>query len=660
MRQRLRSGFVILMVAITACFCTNNEALSDEVNRATDVPNFVLRAARTLTIAKNATVSGGAIAAQQVVVSRSRVESIYAPKVRLKSAVVQGDIFTNQLTTRNSEYRRLSIFEPDMLGALNPRPSVAPGDGRLVVRPGRTAVLTASTGAVRVQAGGTLIIKGGFYELASLVLSAKASVIVSEPTRLNIRDRLVLGPHAYIGPPLDSNVVLNLQILVAGKNSSKAVRKAVPVVIGPRAIIAANLLAPAGNITMRRNAKAYGQFEANNIYVAAGVDTVGMGIGPSLPCEIFTCWGEAVAGGTIDIECGWVAVSPNIDNWLNSHTAIRDAIKWQFQTTGSPYNIVPQDFIDYANWTYTEKAELKQSFDKYWLAYCKGEPLTGDAWLPDPPVNVAVNVNDDDNSAHTKISEQDMRSLLLVDIGHSLVLELGDYVPWSVLGDDAQSLEIYFSSLGHGNRMFYTSDFTTGQSGPISKIDNWRMSYGRATPSPPAWTFNFLVNNGLIGSTRYDTIVNLLNWSRTHMNHFYGPYFFKNTEDIWQYRGHPPVSRVALGTTDPQNGFDYWTAGCHGTAGWYRAVLRTANIPVQIPLVCNDHAQIYFRSEGLYLDHGDNPYTRYDNALWPPEAAIIDEATYVDWFGPNLDNKTTGCNNVGRRPDELDEEYNNP
>jgi hypothetical protein len=644
----------MLTIAITLCLYTTAEALSDEINRESEAPTFVLRAARTLTIGRNATVSGGAIAAQQVVISGGRIESIFAPTVRLKSAVVRGDIFADELTARNSEYRRLAPFEPDTLGALNPRPSVAPGDGKLLVRSGRKVVLAASTGPVHVQKGGTLVIKGGFYELASLTLNAKASVIVYKPTRLTIRDRLVLGPDAYIGPPPDSNVMLNLQILVAGKET----RGSGTVEIGPGATIAADLLAPAGSIVMRRNANVYGRFEAQDIGVAAGVNATGMGIAPFSPCEMYTCWGQAVAGGSIDIKCGWVPMSPNIDNWLNSHAAIRDAIKWQFQTSGSPYEPTPQDFIAYTNWTYAEKAELKQSFDAYWLGYCKGEPLKGDVGLADPPVNVAQNINDDYNNAHTIISEQDMRSLLLADIGHSLALELGDYVPWSVLGDDAQSLEIYFSSLGHGRRMFYTSDFTVGESGPITYITNWHISYGRATPSPPAWTFNFLMSNGLIGNTRHDTIVNLLNWSRANMVHFYGLHWFKFTEDIWQYRGHPPVSRVALGTIDPQHGFEHWTAGCHGTAGWYRAVLRTANIPVQIPLVCNEHAQIYFRSEGLYLDHGDNPYTGYANALWPPEEALIDEATYIDWFGPNLDNKTTGCDNVGRRPQELNQLYN--
>jgi hypothetical protein len=645
-------ALVVLAIAIAAPGYAAERVPSKRLNLTPGAPNFVLRAARTLTVDKDATISGGAVVARRAVVSGGKVESLYAPSVRLESAAVRGGLFTDKLDARASEYKRQAPFDPNAFGALNRRPIVAPGDNELVVPAGREIVLKGSMGPVHIKKGGTLVIPGGFYELASLTLDAGASVVAREPTRLAIKDRLVMGPAAYIGPPRNSNVKLNLQLLIAGRDGDDLAA----VEIGVGATIAADLLAPAGSVQMRRQVKAYGRYEAQDIAVAAGVSVAGMGLGPFQPCGQFMCWGEAVAGGTIDIQCGWVSLAPDIDNWINSHSKIRDAIQWQFQTSGSPYDPQPQDFVSYVNWTSAEKAALKQSFDTYWQAYCNNTPLQGDIGLQDPLVNVAENVNSDINAAQTKIAEQDMKALLLADIGHALVLEIGDYVPWSILTDDTQSLEIFFSSLGHGRRMSLNSDFTVAASGPITNIHNWRVSYGWVTPSPPAGTFNFLKSNSLIGNTRHQTIVNLLNWSRNNMIHFFGAYNFTRTEEIWQYRGHPPVSRVVSGTTDPQYGFEHWTAGCHGTAGWYRAVLRTANIPVQVPIACQ-HAQIYFRSEGLYLDHGDNPYTGYTNALWPPEEALIDEATYVDWFGANLDNQTTGCDNVGRRPQELNDQY---
>lgn len=653
MGHTLKSVLVFLMAALAVAGCATSQSPGGDADTTSDKPAFVLRAARTLTVAEDASIEGGAIAAERVEVSGGRVDSIYAPTVHLESARVRGEVFADELVARESEYGRRSSFDRDVLGALASRPVVAPGDGELLVRSGKRAALKTSTGAVRVQQGGTLIVEGAFYELASLTLDDGASVIVREPSKMSIEGRLALGAGAYVGPPRDSDVKLNLQLLVAGEDTGDAAA----VEIGPGATIAADLVAPAGTVMMRKQSTAQGRFEAQDISVSAAAHAAGMGLGAVKRCGMYKCWGEAVAGGTIDLTCGWVALTPDIVSWLNSHTGIRDAIKWQFQTSGGVYHPDSQAFVAYPNWTGAEKIELEQAFDRYWTAYCLNDPLQGDAGLPDPPVNLAENIDSDTNSAHTKISGSDMRALYLSNVGHSLVLELGDYVPWSILGDDAQSLEIYFSSLGLGRRMYYADVFSVGESGPLTYVEDWRTSYGKATPSPPAGTFDFLKSNGLVGNTRHQTIVNLLNWSRDNMIHYYGAYSFKRAEEIWQYRGHPPVSRVVSGTTDPQFGFEHWTAGCHGTAGWYRAVLRSANIPVQVPIAC-DHAQIHFRSEGLYLDHGDNPYTGYASALWPPEEALIDQTTYTDWFGSNLDNQTTGCSNVGRRPQELDDQYN--
>lgn len=45
----------------------------------------------------------------------------------------------------------------------------------------------------------------------------------------------------------------------------------------------------------------------------------------------------------------------------------------------------------------------------------------------------------------------------------------------------------------------------------------------------------------------------------------------------WQYRGWPPVERIISGTNDPVLGVRHWTAGCRGTSGFLRLVLRTTN-----------------------------------------------------------------------------------
>mgnify|MGYP000042879122 FL=1 len=125
------------------------------------------------------------------------------------------------------------------------------------------------------------------------------------------------------------------------------------------------------------------------------------------------------------------------------------------------------------------------------------------------------------------------------------------------------------------------------------------------------------------------------------------------------------MSRVISGTNSTsaalpagQPSFEHWTAGCHGTAGFFREALRTVNIPVQIPRSCG-HSQLYFRTEGLYVDHADDLYNGYGTFPVNMADLLIDQATYTAWFGTNLLNEdataTSGpaCDNLGRRIAEI-------
>lgn len=107
------------------------------------------------------------------------------------------------------------------------------------------------------------------------------------------------------------------------------------------------------------------------------------------------------------------------------------------------------------------------------------------------------------------------------------------------------------------------------------------------------------------------------------------------------------------GTYPGATTFEHWTAGCHGTTGFLRNVLRAVNVPVQILRVCG-HGQVRFLTEGTYLDHADNPYnTGFKASALPASALLIDETTYASWFGTSQVNHDTNCANVGRRAMEL-------
>jgi Dictyostelium (slime mold) repeat len=125
----------------------------------------------------------------------------------------------------------------------------------------------------------------------------------------------------------------------------------------------------------------------------------------------------------------------------------------------------------------------------------------------------------------------------------------------------------------------------------------------------------------------------------------------------WQYRGWPPVSRIISGTVYQQtpNGIQHYTAGCGGTTSFLRDVLRAVNIPV-IGENRASHACPHFTSEGLYLSHGDDPYSIRSMSEIPTEQLLIDQKTFDAWFGPDVAPEQIK-NNIGRRTLQLAIEY---
>jgi hypothetical protein len=76
--------------------------------------------------------------------------------------------------------------------------------------------------------------------------------------------------------------------------------------------------------------------------------------------------------------------------------------------------------------------------------------------------------------------------------------------------------------------------------------------------------------------------------------------------------------------------------GCHGTTAFIKDVLRAINIPVRTPYMC-EHAQVEFVSEGVFLDHGDNPYNSgYTGSQCTAEHLLVDAATFLDRFGSSV------------------------
>jgi hypothetical protein len=281
--------------------------------------------------------------------------------------------------------------------------------------------------------------------------------------------------------------------------------------------------------------------------------------------------------------------------------------------------------------------------------------------LSDEPVNQNFQSAVDTISVSEWVTPAYMWKLYVAHVGFSLALETSQTLGWSVAGDTDETLRYLFDSsvmawyLPNGN---YGMGTYAGANFPPLRANNRPQT----AFAPPMWTYPFLRDAGLLGTTRLETIGNVLQWMRLNLWHFFGTDTFGNVDAIWQYRGWVPLSRIVNGTVDANNpgfGVQHWTAGCHGSVALLHEVLRVVNVPVQ-PVWVAGHELAYFTSEGLYLDHGDDPYNAVvkSHPASPILPLLIDEATYKARFTSDLtvnitDPYSPALANVGRAAAEF-------
>jgi len=331
---------------------------------------------------------------------------------------------------------------------------------------------------------------------------------------------------------------------------------------------------------------------------------------------------------------------PDLQCWLDTHPGIRDHIDWREANSVND--------IEYTQWTPQQQQELAQAFQAAWQWLANGLTNFQGTPMPEPAPNNVTPA--DDGWAYTEFSEPTAWAHYLAHVGHSLAVEIRGDVPWSLCDYTPPIIgQILSSAVGYSAH--YDPTYIPNYL-PVSDV----------TPAHPTVTYKFLVQNGLIGATRFETIGKLLDWGRK-LVHFRGLLTGANAEGHWQYRGYPPVSRTIEGTiATPEDypqiaEFGHWTAGCWGTMGFLKNVLLAVNVPVErkaIPVGKCNHATPYFPSEGLYLSHGDDPYSYFREGTTTVVPALgdvlIDQDTYTNWFtgDPNY-----VCSNIGRRPAEL-------
>jgi hypothetical protein len=315
---------------------------------------------------------------------------------------------------------------------------------------------------------------------------------------------------------------------------------------------------------------------------------------------------------------------PDLDAWLSAHSSVAGSIVWENSSGVHPWS----------SWSASWKDELRQAFE---LARNRGSIS-----VPEVPANQAVLADSD--TVVQILAPADAWAYFKASVALSLAVELGRHVAWSLTGYSADQLAQLFDS----REMFHWNASPAGY-----RIDSMN---GHIVPAPPAFTYSFLGSTGLIAFSRHDTLASVIGWCRANLVHFLGGLDAANMQDQWQYRGFPPMTRVINGTVQtshPTWGSAHRTAGCWGTVGFLRVLLRVINIPVK--LVTNaGHAQPWFMADGAYLSHGDDPYNRLTTAVppIPPAEILTDQAKFDSWFGAAVP-AADKANNVGRRTREL-------
>lgn len=327
---------------------------------------------------------------------------------------------------------------------------------------------------------------------------------------------------------------------------------------------------------------------------------------------------------------------------------------------GSVYDVSESEKNKWSDWPDSQKSKLQLEFDRAWdwLQNQAGDLDASDEGLNYPPENVRDTSNDS-AAPHTAISDNDAWEIFVRWVAFQLAVEIGNHVSWSMKDLPDSELVVLLDSSALVRK--FTLGYTIATGAPAHpNHDTVEKNMGMSLIAPPWFTYAFLKNNNLIGSDISTTIHNLIDWTSDNLIHFFGAYSYEEMDNHWQYRGNPPITRIIKGTTNENVGsidqFQHWTAGCHGTAGFFRNVLRAVNIPVYIPMICN-HAQIYFPTEGKYIDHGDNPYNLTFKGLdLPGESLLINEEMHKEWFGEGDDNRQVGCDKIGEQVRVLDEE----
>jgi len=343
--------------------------------------------------------------------------------------------------------------------------------------------------------------------------------------------------------------------------------------------------------------------------------------------------------------------------WLDQNPLVALSLIWQ-EVDPVTGDVTLQS---YPSWPEYRKADLDWAFYVFYTGI-EGELKDNMPSAPDPPFNM---IPPDALNVATGLNSQQAWVLYTATVGHSLALEIGGFVPWSVKDYSFDDLMTIFS----GTRMFKAGEWTynvpdNGGHSSATFIGHW--IYG-VTHAIPTNTFRFFVDNDIIRSTHYYTIARFLQWGRIEMAH-YGTFSGEDPTPMehmyifWQYYGAPPVVRILEGTPRLWDGHVmHWAKGCSGVSYFLASALRNLNIPAYRLYdadLLGGHSVPVFPSIGCTLSHGDDVYAMrmnfptMDPSYIPPQEILLPMETFNEWFYHQ-----THRHNVGRQVYEVALEY---
>lgn len=310
---------------------------------------------------------------------------------------------------------------------------------------------------------------------------------------------------------------------------------------------------------------------------------------------------------------------PDLAAWLHRHADVRAALKWRRAELGETA------FATFDDWPAGMQHDFLAAFAAAWNHLPSG--------LADPPPNLA----DYATTRKLVFSPNDAWRFFCAHTAHSLALEIGSRVPWSIARYDASDLE----QILHGGSLFW---WDAGLHGYELLLE--------VAPMPPERTWAFFRNNALVAGDRVGSIGRVLDWCRNHLGHAGDGSALENAPQL--------VSNIIDGTLDaryPEYGVRHWTLGCGFTAAFLKSLLRSANVVAE-KVFRGGHMSVHFTTDDLYLSHGDDPYSGETQCTpaFDAKLLLIDNATFTSWFGASVSQSTAEAN-VGRRTCELSVEY---